>query len=461
MREVHRTLSLLGRGIGAFLILTASPASAQDRVLIVPTLTLSPDAEAAATQFQSELISAVETRESLSAVLGDPLDSTASPKSGRPRALPRTRRELADGKKLAEKLRIPQAIKQLERGLALFADAPDSVDDFDVVIEATLLLAEAYFRRGKDDLGRKRLADVARLRSTTELSSDRYPPLFINVWQEVRDQELARTRGTLAVEGPAGASVTINGRRLGTAPLRITELVPGVHHVIIGSAGSAQAKSIAVAEGREAKLSGEVSRSLDMFTTELQRAVRADGRSVRARLAVVSAVASSGNGYQIETLVGSIDSGEFQRLDSIELSRSLIGTTLEAKAIARQLEGLRAGLDRPISGQVPFIGNQAVISGVSAGPMTSVPYQEPRVVRVAVDAVRSNVSDVDAVQAPDPLDPSAQPYVDLEVRDGDSILDAWWFWPAVGAVVVGAATVTYFGVLRDDSVDGVSLEAVW
>ncbi|MEO1173978.1 MAG: PEGA domain-containing protein, partial [Myxococcota bacterium] len=347
----------------------------------------------------------------------------------------------------------------IESGASANIESPRSsrsIDDFDLVIEATLLLAEAYFRRGKDDLGRKRLADVARYRAGLELPPERYPPLFLNVWREVRAEELARTRGSLVIEGPAGGRVTLNGRSLGEAPLRITELVPGAHHVVVRRNGLAWARTVALAEGREAKASGGSGGSTDEFTEDMQTGAQAQGRDAAATLVVVSAVASTGNGYQVETFVGAVASGEFQRLDTVELGRSLIGTSLETKSIARRLENLRGGLENTLSGAVPFMGNRAVIAA-APGPMSSVAYQEPA--RAAVDL--EPVPAVDAVRPPDPLNPRSQPYVDLEVRDDSSIVDAWWFWPAVGVLAAGAATATYFAFIRDDSVDGVSLEAVW
>ena len=86
---------------------------------------------------------------------------------------------IEDGRRELQRMQVPKAITALEGALAL-------TDDPKQQAQASLLLAEAYYRRGDEAKGREALAQVARSAPDTTLSPERYPPVFVKAFEDVK-----------------------------------------------------------------------------------------------------------------------------------------------------------------------------------------------------------------------------------------------------------------------------------
>ncbi|MEO0813612.1 MAG: PEGA domain-containing protein, partial [Myxococcota bacterium] len=252
--------------------------------------------------------------------------------------------ELNEGKRLAERLRIPQAIAKLERGLELFRAAPESVLAFDDVVEAHLLLAESHLRRGNESDGRRVLADLARIQPWHKLEEGRYPPLFVNLWDEILTEEVKKPRGALVIEGTG--RVLINGKPLGSAPLRVDELTVGEHHVVVRGADGDWGETVSVRSSREVRVSGTASgRSRKVSSGGLVGELRSNRLSPKGRTDAVKAAAGArfvvfgimARGEEVLDLalfLGDAQSGDVVRMDTLVLDTELLSTSIEANKAA-------------------------------------------------------------------------------------------------------------------------------
>ena len=78
--------------------------------------------------------------------------------------------------------------------------------DFEQLVDAYVLLAVSYFRRGQDQQGTDVLEQVARLKPDLALDAKQYPPLFLTTFDKARERALSRTRGSIRVtSAPLGA----------------------------------------------------------------------------------------------------------------------------------------------------------------------------------------------------------------------------------------------------------------
>ncbi len=382
------------------------------------------------------------------------------------------RAELREGKRLSERLRIPQAIAKLERGLEMYRAQPEQLSNFAVVVDAHLLLAEAYLRRGKEAQGREVLTALARIQPWLDIDESRYPPLFVNLWKEIQSSELQKARGALRVDGASG-TVWINGKELGSTPLRVDQLIIGEHHVVVRGQGGVFGKTVSVREQREVQVTVElvgsggalgladelaVNRSSEGGRIQALRAAEASG----ARYALLAAMSRGDNVLDLGLLLGDSVTGEWTRLRPLVLDTELLSTSIEANKAAREVERLLEQPGAPLSGTVAIVEGQGPVSPSSdSGELRTVSFYGAPAGSPARALDPRSQAPVDSVIARgDEIPPPTEVVASKEEKPG-SIAGEWWFWTAVGVVALGAAGGAYFGFFHDRSVDGVSVEAVW
>ncbi|MFN7130808.1 MAG: PEGA domain-containing protein, partial [Myxococcales bacterium] len=138
-----------------------------------------------------------------------------------------------------KKLRFKQAADDLEKAIELYERQHAHID-FNDLVEAYLSLAVARFRLNQEEEGEKLLATVVRLDPERKLDGEKYPPVFTRIHEKMAKKVKKAERGAILVEpSSAGATVFIDGREIGKAPVLIKDVLKGTHYVRVAPPGGA------------------------------------------------------------------------------------------------------------------------------------------------------------------------------------------------------------------------------
>jgi len=149
-------------------------------------------------------------------------------------ALTEAKERSAKAEEFTKKLKFREAATELEKAIALMEGQHPYID-FTNLVEAHLGLAVAYFRLGQDSDGEKALAQVVRLDPERKLDAEQYPPVFIRAFDNVARRVKKAARSTLEIKPTvAGAPVILDGRRVGSAPVQVKDVIKGSHFLRVG-----------------------------------------------------------------------------------------------------------------------------------------------------------------------------------------------------------------------------------
>lgn len=139
---------------------------------------------------------------------------------------------LTEGRRLLDRYEFDRAAQALHRGVEMLLSSPTPVED-DQLGLALVDLAVAFMRSGQNDRAREALQELGRVVPNYILDGNLYPQVFL---REVEEARLAVERGPralLALRGPDGATVRVDGRTIGMVPTEV-ELPVGRHRVVVG-----------------------------------------------------------------------------------------------------------------------------------------------------------------------------------------------------------------------------------
>jgi len=171
-------------------------------------------------------------------------------------------RVLAQGKGLIaraeremRRLRFDAASQDLASGISAVESSFDSLENFQVLVDAYLALAIAKLRLGSRDEGEAALEAVVRLSPDLSLSRGHFPAVFVRMHREAHDRVIGR-QGTLVVASTVpGQSVSLDGRDAGPTPATL-KVVAGRHFVVVRSNAGQVAYRVDVPEGGEVHVGG-------------------------------------------------------------------------------------------------------------------------------------------------------------------------------------------------------------
>ena len=172
---------------------------------------------------------------------------------------------LAEGRRLLDRYEFDRAAQMLHRGVEMILSSSTPADDEQLGL-AFVDLAVAYMRSGQSDRARESLKELGRLVPNYILDGNLYPQVFLREVEEARLAVEGGPRATLAMRGPDGATVRVDGRDIGTVPTEVV-LPIGRHRVVVGETQ------------RLVKL-GERGGLLDLSTTPTTRPVEAPSEPV-------------------------------------------------------------------------------------------------------------------------------------------------------------------------------------
>lgn len=248
----HRRFAALGRALSVFsacTLLLSGRALAGDlpRVLVLPYAPVydglaNASGEKAAEVLMNELRSSEQlqlVQVKKDAASAAPVRKAVNPGPAKDQAvLTEAKERVGKADDFTKKLKFREAATELEKAISLMEQQHPYIDFADLV-GANLSLAVAYFRLGLDSDGEKALASVVRLDPERKLDAEKYPPVFIRAFDNVSKRVKKAPKASIEVKPTSGgASVVLDGREVGRAPVLIKDVIKGSHFLRVGDGWS-------------------------------------------------------------------------------------------------------------------------------------------------------------------------------------------------------------------------------
>ena len=348
---------------------------------------------------------------------------------------PMSDKDLKDAEKLYAAGEAAYQELELDKAIAAFKGAVDKyesslamIQNFDPVVDTLLMLAVCYYRRDKEDDGAKMLVKVIRLRPELVLDPEKYPPMFRNTVETIRTQLLRRTRGEAEVIANAeGATVFLDGRKVGTAPLLLKDLVPGEHYVRVEKEGlqtwadkvvveATKKRAVLASLGGVMKASGplgEIAEALraNRIDAAAAAAIASQGKEISADLVLLGGVAKVGDNYRVGSFLLRVDNHQVCQLAEIQLDPDLLGASVEVynlvSAAIKTVDGCPSPAKLPIPVVTTAAEKKVEIKAVAVGP--AVPPPEAAKPKAALPPPEPEPGP--AVAQPEPVAPVPGPAV--------------------------------------------------
>jgi hypothetical protein len=430
----------------------ADAAQSVPRVVILPLVRADGAPERSEHRFADLLFEELSGRSDELQVIRTPVARTPA----RPAAAPADGRAAVDeGQRLLADLKFEPAANALRLGLEGMALSVATLD-FDVLVEGYVSLAVAAFRMGDEEGAQAALLSVVRVAPSYRLPEGRYPPIFVREFDKARRRAEKLPRGTLVVEGPAGASVFIDGQPQGLVPVSVDELPAGRHFVKVeGTRGERFGTAVEVKAGVqrvraafERGAAGHLAGGGLLLDEATLAATDAAVRAAGAQYGLVGIVLRSAD-HQLSaaTAVYSTAARGFAVLDRRAVDIELLTAQVEVFKLADQISDTIGRFPGPIALPVDLAQGARF---KAAGRVAVHPQKDVELAPVRKSALTPNVT-----AQPDPtvaavrgLDGQHHPDVAPDTHPGPSAKGAvpWWVWGLVGAGVAAAAGGTYYGV---------------
>lgn len=343
----------------------ADKAAPQPKLAVVPFAALSGDVPQRAglkaagmlsTEFKSsEAVQLVELKKDKAS---DPFTSSID--------TARKAVEEAKGHRAQKKFRL--ADEALGRAVAAYRFAAGGVADIGEVVDAMALQSAVQFNTGRDEDGQKNLTAALALAPDRELPLAATSALFARVVADTRKQVKEAQKGSMQLEStPSGAAVFVDGVPLGSTPLLVREVPPGLHFWRIllpsgeqvgGAADVVSAKTTRVTAAAstkdpESRLLAQL--SLNKLDGEVVTAAKEAAGAAQADLVVFGALSREGKGLALDSFLYSASSNEVRRLPRSTFDTELLSAGMEFYNLAGQMvsKGIKAGeavrLPMPVS----------------------------------------------------------------------------------------------------------------
>lgn len=325
------------------------------------------------------------------------------------------RERLKEARLLYDRAQVEEARPVVEEAVGLLRKGLSVSTSTRELHESLVLLGMVRIALGEEKGAVGAFRKAATLDVSRELDAVNYPPRVIELYNDARAELAKKEPGTLAIQTSVGASVFVDGRAVGAAPLNEVAVVPGEHFVLVRAVGGAAAfQAVTVAPG-EALVLDLALQTQGLGTPEEEaagrsRQIRDLYRSIgeyddRGAVLIAGRLADGSVGLQIYSPI----SGNFSRVLSGDAGDDPVGALCDlAPTVAGYLaENGDVRADR-VGAQVLGldVGSNSVLAGLLFDP----PSESSGDPTVAPQVVQKGVP--------------------------------WWVWAGTGAVVVGAgATV--------------------
>ncbi len=284
------------------------------------------------------------------------------------------RKAVADAKALREKKKFRLAQEALQQALAAYQAGAPALADLGEVVDAYALSAAVAYATGRDEEGAKALTQALALAPDRELPLAQTSPLFAQVVAEARKQLKAGSKGELVLESaPTNAPVLLDGQALGSTPLSVREVPPGLHlwsarlptgetlggavEVVAGK--TAQVKATSLAKDPEARLLVGVAQN--RVDAEVVAAVREVAKAAEAEYVVFGALSKDGKGLALDTFLFAAARTELRRLPRAQFDAELLSAGLAFFTIAGELSKKGVEVGEPVKLPASVAGGALVV----------------------------------------------------------------------------------------------------
>jgi len=256
------------------------------------------------------------------------------------------------------KHQIEAAIEARREAIALMEANAPAIPEAEDYIMAHHHLARALMWRGRDDEAMQVMAVAGRMDPNLELEASEFSRLYRLWYGNLRGEIRSAGRAQVLVRSVLpGATISIDGREMDTAPVRLQEVLPGKHLLSATAEGAQPTKAIIeVAAGEEKEfviafgetLGGPtVGRVADAITentlsADAVTAAQKAGQSADARYVVLGGLAKDEDHFNVHTFVLDVPTGKLQQLDVTQFDLDLL--TAESDVL-RVVLGVEQALD--------------------------------------------------------------------------------------------------------------------
>lgn len=163
-------------------------------------------------------------------------------------------KKLEEGKLLYDRAQPTQALAPLNEALQLLSQAVAVTGETRHLRDAFLFVGLSQTALGDQDAAKRAFAQAVVLDPAMELDPLRYPPRVQQAFLAIRDRIRAAPPATLRVQVPERmpATIWVDGRKRGAAPLTVESLPPGRHFIrAVGVDGNRGYKSVGLAPDQE------------------------------------------------------------------------------------------------------------------------------------------------------------------------------------------------------------------
>jgi hypothetical protein len=156
----------------------------------------------------------------------------------------------------------PNAIKKLTQAVEALEQVLPFIQKNELA-EAMMSLAVAHLAAGDRKPGKATLLRLLTWRESLSYDTEKYPPKFLEVFEEAKKEIKKRPRGSFEIRSdPDGAQAYVNGKYVGVTPATAEGLVVGDHYVTLKKEGYQKLLlKVHVSAKKQESATGELKRS--------------------------------------------------------------------------------------------------------------------------------------------------------------------------------------------------------
>ena len=140
------------------------------------------------------------------------------------------RRLLDDGRTLHDQAQPEEAIPVLEQAVESLNDAMSAADASRDLWEALLYLGACHEEIGRSDDAARSWSEAVALSPERQPDAARIPPNIVRSYLAARESAQKKTGG-MTIKAPGQATISVNGRNLGPAPVKLESAPAGTIHI--------------------------------------------------------------------------------------------------------------------------------------------------------------------------------------------------------------------------------------
>ena len=286
---------------------------------------------------------------------------------------------------------IDAAIEARREAIALMEENAPAIPEAEDFIMAHHRLARALMWRGRDDEAKQVMSTAARMDPNLALEPSEFSLLYRRWYSGLRDDLRSAGRAQVLVRSVLpGAAISIDGREMDTAPVRLQEVLPGKHLLSATAEGAEPTKAVIEVQPGEEKefviafgatvggpTVGRVADSIteNTLSADAVAAARKAGQSADANYVVLGGLAKDEDHFNVHTFVLDVPTGKLKQLDVTQFDLDLLTAESDVLRVVLGVEQALDAFDGALASAQTIeqrIRRAETVNSVSAEPDLSV-----------------------------------------------------------------------------------------